>query len=139
MLGIIIIGHGHFASGLLSSVKLIAGEQKKLEIVDFKEGDSSEILNGKIKEAISRLSNENIAIFTDIPGGTPFNQSVLISKEYSQVKVITGTNLPAIIDGLFNREMDIEDFVEKVMQSGKDSLISNNFKKTKQNTSTDGI
>lgn len=139
MLGMIITGHGQFASGLLSSIELIAGNQEELEIVDFKEGDSSENLNENIKEAISRLSNENIVIFTDIPGGTPFNQSVLISQEYSQVRVITGANLPAIIDGLFNREMDIEDFVKKILETGKDSLVSNNFRKEKQKSNIDGI
>lgn len=139
MLGIIITGHGNYASGLLSSIELIAGNQEKLEVVDFKEGDSSDLLNKNIKEAISRLSNENIIIFTDIPGGTPFNQSVLISQEYSKIEVITGTNLPAIIDGLFNREMDINEFVEKVVLTGKDSLVSSNFKKEKKKISNEGI
>ncbi|MDN6162294.1 MAG: PTS sugar transporter subunit IIA, partial [Atopostipes sp.] len=106
MLGIIITGHGQFATGLQSSVELIAGKQENFETIDFEKGESSEILNNKLKKEVSRMdSQEGVIIFTDIPGGTPFNQSILLSQEDAQIKVITGTNLPAIMDGLFNREL----------------------------------
>ncbi|MDN6498051.1 MAG: PTS sugar transporter subunit IIA [Tetragenococcus koreensis] len=125
MLGIIITGHGQFATGLQSSVELIAGKQENFETIDFEKGESSEILNNKLKKEVSRMdSQEGVIIFTDIPGGTPFNQSILLSQEDAQIKVITGTNLPAIMDGLFNRELEADDFVNKVLRSGKEGLAT---------------
>ena len=44
MTGIIITGHGHFPTGLLSAVSLVAGKPEKVEAVDFTEGMSSEEL-----------------------------------------------------------------------------------------------
>ena len=35
MVGIIITGHCNFATGIASAVKLVAGQQKNLEAVDF--------------------------------------------------------------------------------------------------------
>lgn len=35
MLGIILTGHGHFATGLQSSIELIAGEQEKFIAINF--------------------------------------------------------------------------------------------------------
>ena len=32
---IIVIGHGNFATGIHSSLKLIAGEQEKVDAIDF--------------------------------------------------------------------------------------------------------
>ena len=38
MKGIIVTGHGNFASGIESTMKLIMGEQEKIAFIDFKEG-----------------------------------------------------------------------------------------------------
>ena len=45
---IIVIGHGNFATGIHSSLKLIAGEQEKVDAIDFVEGMSA----NELKEII---------------------------------------------------------------------------------------
>ena len=35
LIGIIVTGHGNFASGLASSIEVIAGKQDKFEAIDF--------------------------------------------------------------------------------------------------------
>ena len=35
MIGLLITGHGHFATGLNSSLELIAGQQQNIALVDF--------------------------------------------------------------------------------------------------------
>lgn len=35
MVGVIVTGHGNFATGILSSLKLISGEQQHIVGVDF--------------------------------------------------------------------------------------------------------
>ncbi len=139
MLGIILTGHGKFATGLQSSVELIAGKQEKFAAVDFEKGESSNLLTNKLKTTISNMiDDEGIIIFTDIPGGTPFTQSVLLSQEDQRIKVITGVNLPAIMDGIFNRTLDTDAFIEKVLQSGKNNLMLY-LEKEKESSNEDGI
>lgn len=42
-------------------------------------------------------------VFTDLLGGTPFNQSMMIAQDVDNVEVLTGTNLPMVIELLFLR------------------------------------
>ena len=41
MVGILITGHGHFASGIASSVELIMQSLEGVEVVDFPQGDTA--------------------------------------------------------------------------------------------------
>lgn len=65
----IITGHGNFATGLTSSVKLITGLEKALMAVDFEESMSSEDLKEKLTKEIESDQEETVVIFTDIAGG----------------------------------------------------------------------
>lgn len=125
MLGIILTGHGHFATGLQSSIELIAGEQEKFIAVNFEEGMSAEQLQKKLREAYENLDTEaGVVIFSDLPGGTPFNQSVLLSKEIDSVRVIAGINIPSLMEGLFTRNLDIDSFIETVLNAGKNGIVT---------------
>ena len=55
MIGLIISGHGNFASGLRSSLKLIAGEPINVEYVDFEETDSTETLKEKYYTSLNQV------------------------------------------------------------------------------------
>lgn len=125
MIGVVIVGHGEFAKGLNSVLELIAGPQEALETVSFLQSDSSEDLRGNIKEALERLDTEETLIFTDIPGGTPFKESVLLSTEDEGVEVIAGTNIPMLLEILFDREdRNVSEVKERAMNTGKDQIIS---------------
>ena len=105
MIGVILTGHAGFADGVASAVKLIGGEQEKFAVVNFLEEDSGESLAGKLRQAVEELGYQEVVFCTDLPGGTPFNQSVLLSNKLSQeCRVFTGTNLPFLLTILFDRE-----------------------------------
>lgn len=103
MIGIIVTGHGKFASGLASSIEVIAGKQDKFEAVDFPIGSTSADLAAQLQEAVDRLNCSDIIFCTDIAGGTPFNQSVILSTHLANSKVISGTNIPVLLEALFSR------------------------------------
>ena len=118
MVNVILCGHGNFASGIYSSIKLIAGEQENFEIVDFTEDISTEELNEKISNAVENL-RKPIAILTDLVGGSPFHQAALIAAQTSNVQVVGGLNLPMALTACFYRRMPLEKFIEKVVADGK--------------------
>ena len=45
MVGLLITGHGHFATGLGSSLRLITGNTENIEYVDFEADHSTETLH----------------------------------------------------------------------------------------------
>ncbi|HBE85519.1 MAG TPA: PTS fructose transporter subunit IIA [Lachnoclostridium sp.] len=105
MIGMIVAGHGSYAAGITSGLKLLAGEPEYYEPVDFLEEDSLEILTGKLAAAAERLSQcTGILIYTDLTGGSPFNVSVRMKMERSgKIAVIGGANLPAVLEGYMSR------------------------------------
>ena len=77
MVGMIVTGHGSFATGITSGLKLLAGEPEDFESVDFTPEDSVDSLKEKLKAALARLQDcEEVIIFTDLTGGSPFNVSI---------------------------------------------------------------
>lgn len=127
MIGFILSGHGEFASGLYSSLKLIAGEQEDFIVINFVNGCTSEQLSQKLIEGINKLAHcDHIVVFTDIAGGTPFNEAAKLSVQHNNVSVLSGTNLPTVLEGIFNRKLDVKEFLDKVVKAGKNSFKSFN-------------
>lgn len=125
MLGIIVTGHGKFASGIGSGIELIAGPQKKFKLIDFVAGMSSESLHQLFIEAMDELNMDDGIIFlTDLAGGTPFNQASMIKANNKNIGVIAGVNSPLIIEGLFNRDTTVEQFINNSMQNGKTGIVN---------------
>lgn len=102
----LISGHAHFAEGMKSAVELITGPQADLITLTFDEATNLE----EYQEALNNFckNGEEVAIFTDLLGGTPFNKA-MIAKGYSEnVHIFTGTNLPMLIEFVSQGMMETE-------------------------------
>ena len=127
MLGLIVTGHGNFASGLRSSLKLIAGEKENMCFV-----------------AIDSLSNvDGILFLCDLTGGSPFKTSVELSvKSDKQMEVIGGANLPMVIELSMAKEFvdSLDALTNMALSTGKDSIVRFTFSAHKEETNDeDGI
>ncbi|WP_123052909.1 PTS galactosamine/N-acetylgalactosamine transporter subunit IIA [Clostridium sp. JN-1] len=140
MIGIIISGHGNFATGMMSPLELIAGKQENLIGVDFTINDSTETLETKIKKAIDELKNcEGILFLTDIAGGSPFKTCVLLSREMENTKVVAGTNLGMLLEVSLNRDsVSVEELKNMALKSGNDSIKAYEAK-SRKHASNSGI
>lgn len=104
MIGIVITGHGQFAGGLLSAAEVIAGAQENVRAINFLSGDASEKLHDAIARAVEEMRCESVVFLTDIAGGTPFNQSVLVAaKAACECRVFSGANVPLLLEAVFGR------------------------------------
>lgn len=133
MTGIIVTGHGNISSGLDSAVRLVFGIPEKFSIVDFTEDVTPDMLEEKIKEKIDELnSGEGILIFTDIAGGTPFKTASVLSLENKNIKVISGTNLPMILETICERENSTaEELYRRAIETGKNEVKGFELKERK--------
>ena len=61
MLGIILTGHGGFASGLEQAMKQILGEQPQFIAIDFPETSSTARLTAQLEQAAERGSRQALA------------------------------------------------------------------------------
>ncbi|HEM2654943.1 TPA: PTS sugar transporter subunit IIA [Streptococcus suis] len=124
MIKVIVVAHGQFASGILTSLKLIAGEVENIEAIDFSEGMSAQELKARIKSAI--LGEREVLMLTDLLGGTPFKVSVELATEQKEqnVVVLSGLNLAMILEANFSRLTDdLEQLVGKLITTSKDGIV----------------
>lgn len=124
MIGLIVTGHGHFATGLTSSLNLIAGEQQDYIAVDF-DGEGTEKITKDLQNALDKLKNcEGIIVFSDLLGGCPFKTAVTLSQGMNNVKVIAGTNLSMLCEIALSRTMvnDLNALVSSALSVGKDGV-----------------
>jgi len=127
MTGIIVTGHGSFATGITSGLKLLAGEPECYEAVDFGPEDSVDSLTGKLEAALGRLTGcESILILADLTGGSPFNVALRLKLSREEhLEVIGGTNLPVVLDTYMSRTMnhDVRALAAASLEAGKAQLV----------------
>ena len=55
MTGIVVTGHGQYAEGVMSAIRLVAGAPEQVQVVNFTEGEGVEELKSHIIQALNAL------------------------------------------------------------------------------------
>lgn len=143
MIGLLISGHGNFASGLRTSLKLIAGESCNTEFVDFEEKDSTEDLKKKYYASLKNLDNcDSILALSDLAGGSPFKTLVEVKTEIEKpMEVIGGTNLPMLLEISMTKDIsgNLDSLSESAVEVGKSGVVKFELIVHKDEESEDGI
>ena len=122
MVGVIICTHGNSAPELLKSAEMICGKQENCQTVSFKEGESLEQLKSEISEKISQLKG-TVFCLTDLKGGTPFNTLVSLLKSNPEMEIITGVNIPMLLELFINRsQLEKEELLSGITEAGKNGI-----------------
>lgn len=105
---IIVTGHGHFATGLASTVTLLAGQLNQVTYQDFTADMSEQDLGTAFK---ALLDQDSAAVFfCDLIGGTPFKQAAWLKTDYPNTAVLAGGNIASLLEvGLQNDWQDTTD------------------------------
>jgi PTS system mannose-specific IIB component len=117
-IGIVIASHGEFAEGIHQSGSMIFGEQEKVQTVTFMPSEGPDDLRAKIDAAIATFdADDEILVLADLWSGSPFNQAsaVLAENPDRNIAIITGLNLPMLIQAYTERMMDADAGLEKVV------------------------
>ena len=129
---------------MLSSAKMIAGENEHIKYVCFEEGMGLEDLAVKLNAAYNELSDcDGIVVLSDLPGGSPFKTAVECSMEQpdKQIVVLSGTNLPMIITGstMLSFETDPQALADELLFEGKDNVVRFELAARAEEEEEDGI
>ena len=101
MTDILIASHGHFASGLNSSIEILTGMSKKIKVIDAYV-DKSDYIK-EIDDFIAK-SKRPAVIFTDLKGGSVNQNVVLRVAKEKDIFVVTQTNLAVVLAVLLDTE-----------------------------------
>lgn len=141
MIGFILTGHGQFSNGLKSALDMVAGDQPAFQIVPF-EGSEAATYGDDLRAAITAMRaecEEGVIVFVDLLGGTPFNQSMMIANDVDKLEIVTGTNLPMVIELLFARNgaTDVTALAEQAVTAGKLAVTRQSLASVMGNTDDD--
>lgn len=116
-IGIIIASHGEFAAGIHQSGSMIFGEQEKVQVVTFMPSEGPDDLYAKFNAAIDAFNGDDeVLVLADLWSGSPFNQASRLAGERPERKIVilTGLNLPMLIQAYTERMMDASAGAEQV-------------------------
>lgn len=128
-IGIIIASHGEFAVGIHQSGSMIFGEQEKVQVVTFMPSEGPDDLHAKFVAAIDTFdADDEILVLADLWSGSPFNQASRVAGENPDRKmaIITGLNLPMLIQAYTERMMDanagVDQVAANIIKESKDGI-----------------
>lgn len=123
---VIVCTHGKAGRELINSVEMIMGEQKNVRVIDFLPGEGLEELNQKYNKAIEQLNTaDGLLIFADLVGGSPFNVAAQIALEADNIEVITGVNIPMLIEVLMQKDtQELTELTRIAEVTGKEGIKS---------------
>jgi PTS system mannose-specific IIA component len=105
MIGIVIVTHGGLADGLVDAARMIAGEQAALGTVALMDTDAVDGLKPRVEEVLQQVDQgDGVLLLVDMMGASPFNVCGRLAAERDDVELITGVNLPMLLEVALSRE-----------------------------------
>lgn len=122
MTGVLICTHGNSAPELLKTAEMICGKQDNCQTVAFKMGEALEELKAEMDQKIASLSGTVICL-VDLKGGTPFNTLIGLKEKYPTIEIITGVNIPMLLELFMSRnQLAPKELIKMVIEAGKSGV-----------------
>src|SRR5919112_1187565 len=115
----LVAGHGDFAAGLISAVEAITGQGDMLEPIQVK-GLCSEDIQQLLRARL--LATGALVIFTDLQAGSCTMAARKLLRETADVVLVSGTNLPMLLDFTLSRASDPVEAARAAVERGKSSM-----------------
>lgn len=109
----LIATHGEMASGMQSTLKLLAGQRDDIQVIDAYV-EKNESISQKLEELFVD-SEDTWIVFTDILSGSVNREVIPFINE--KVHVITGFNLPLLLELLFIDEVTDSIIEDKIIEA----------------------
>lgn len=133
MVGIVLVSHGDMSVGMLEAARMIVGEQEGVATVCLRESDAVEGLMERVDTAIREVdSGEGVLILVDVFGASPFNAGARLAMQRDKTEVISGVNLPMLLELCMQRaRQDLSQLVATARSAGTGGIrtLSETLKK----------
>ena len=114
----IVVAHGGMAAALVEAARRITGVENALVAIS-NEGLGAEGLRAKVGAA---CDPGPAVLFIDLAAGSCAMAGLGVRRLANDVAVITGVNLPMLVDFAFNRELPIDDLVDRLVEKGRSAV-----------------
>lgn len=130
---ILISGHGNYATGIQSTLELLAGKNRDLYFIDFTADDTDATLKQKFETVVEENKDSEILFVCDIIGGTPFKVAAEISNSNEKMELVVGCNVGGILEMVFMKDnLSLIELADNMVEGSKNSTLR--FKKIDVNS-----
>ncbi len=122
---VIVVTHGTLANELIETSRMLVGSYENVVALDFMPGENVESLIKKISGVTDTLAESIPVLFVvDMFSGSPFNASSYFFKKRPGTRIITGVNIPMLVNILLERPDagSIDELVEMSVSIGQDAI-----------------
>lgn len=117
---ILIATHGYFADGVKSSLNLLVGDRKEITVINAYV-DESDVTKQYDAFFENVEEEDDIIVFTDLYGGS-VNQQLFNYTQQHQAILITGFNLPILLEVLLAPEKLTKEKACELVESCRNEL-----------------
>ncbi|MBR5340495.1 MAG: PTS sugar transporter subunit IIA [Erysipelotrichaceae bacterium] len=129
MLKIFISSHGHFASGIKSSVEILMGPNPRITVFDaYVTQESVQEHLDKFYETVNE--NDTVLLLSDLYGGS-VNQVMYTYLEKPNTTLIAGVNLALVLELAVREEITVEE-VKQLVEQSREMLRVVEFEKNEE-------
>jgi mannose/fructose-specific phosphotransferase system component IIA len=115
----VLLGHGGMPEGMIDAVLHITGVDRDAIVPVSNRGMSPDALAAEVERAIGP---GNAIIFTDLPSGSCGFVARRLAHAASRLVVISGANLPVLIEFAMHRSMPLEQLVPRLLEKGRAAI-----------------
>jgi|SRR5690606_9753799 len=115
----VLLGHAGMAEGMVEAVRHITGCTGDALVPISNRGKSPEALADDVRAA---LGNGPGIVFTDLQAGSCGFVARRLAQTIDGVVVISGVNLPLLIDFVMNRTLPLEQLVPRLLAKGRAAM-----------------
>jgi len=117
----LLVMHADLAAALLRAAEKVYGPVDGVDELS-NEGQSRDALEGEINRCVNEWTGGGL-VLTDFWGGSCHLCGVSAARGHSEVAVVSGLNLPILLDYLHNRDQyDPGALAERLQKKGQDSI-----------------
>jgi PTS system N-acetylgalactosamine-specific IIA component len=116
----LVAGHGEFAVGIVSAVEQITGRGRVLVALTNRGLGADEIVR-TLRDAVASAGAH--VIFTDLPAGSWTIAARRLQRDRPDVVVVTGANLPALLDFVFQTHCTNDEAARHSADKGRGAMV----------------
>lgn len=119
---LLVIGHGTLPADMVRAAEMIYGPTEGVSSICLPVGQDLDAYRQAIAQKIEECGKTGLLILADIKGGTPFLTASRTMKDFwdSQVELVTGLNLPMLIEvfSSLGDDITVRELAEIAVEAG---------------------
>lgn len=118
----IIATHSYLAKGYQSSIYFFDSNVTNVHFINAYINDQNNFTN-ELKRLLDKLSTEQVVVLTDLPGGSVNKEAISLLEKYN-CKVISGINLPLVLELVLSTDKNFSDAkIRSMVEQAQEQLV----------------